>query len=221
MNQGIYGKSSLQAIYSLILLYFGKVAGLVINLVFIPIYSRELGTQQFGAVAIILSMQALMITLDLGMATLISRELSDTTKSKAQRVRVLQNAETLIAIFFFAIMIAAICSTIVIDAALNNTKIILLSIVLIFLLVIQNFHYIALIASGEYARATLIQSIGNIARGAITVASLSIHEATVEVYVTAQLLVATIHVFVSQQYSQKLIEYKRRISCHMGVDAIA
>ena len=55
-------------------LFAGRLGGVALNLLFLPLYDQRLGPQLFGAVALVLSLQAFFLVFDFGFATLLGAE---------------------------------------------------------------------------------------------------------------------------------------------------
>jgi O-antigen/teichoic acid export membrane protein len=55
---------------------FGRVWIALINLLFIPVYLRFLGIEEFGIIGIFASMQAILMVLDGGMSATLNREMA-------------------------------------------------------------------------------------------------------------------------------------------------
>ena len=66
------GKLKEKISLDIIMLYLSKASGALTGFIFIPIYSSLLGPENFGVIAIILSIQAFALMMDFGMSTYIS-----------------------------------------------------------------------------------------------------------------------------------------------------
>jgi O-antigen/teichoic acid export membrane protein len=182
------------------MLYAGKVSGVLVTLLFIPLYSRELGATQFGIIAVILSMQALLITLDFGLATQVGRELADSNTSANGHLQMILNAEVALVTLYLALFAAAFAA---LDMGLlgqTHTDIVLLTLVLFGLMVLQNLYYSAILARRAYSAASMIQLLGNLCRAAATAAMLVAYSATVQVFVVTQMVVALFHAGITRWY---------------------
>ncbi len=68
--------------------YFAVVWMGVISLAFIPIYFRELGSEQWGVVAICIALQALFNLLDVGLAQIMPRDVARVSADKRDAIKV-------------------------------------------------------------------------------------------------------------------------------------
>ena len=60
----------------LLFVFIGRIGGITVTLVFIPWYHLLLGGRAFGFFALVLSLQSLFLMFDLGLATLIARDVA-------------------------------------------------------------------------------------------------------------------------------------------------
>lgn len=89
----------------LLILYASKTGALVVGLLILPQFSKLLGPSLFGVVAVILSVQQLLLTLDLGMSVVVGRELALTHgTANLHDGRIRQSAEALILLFFLLLL---------------------------------------------------------------------------------------------------------------------
>ncbi len=188
------------ALTSLVMLYAGKTSGVLVTLLFIPLYSRELGATQFGIVAVILSMQALLITLDFGLATQVGRELADSNVSANSHLQMLRNAEVALLTLYLALFAAASVALKISLLGQIRAEVILISLVLFFTMVLQNIYINAILARSDYFYASIIQTIGNLCRAAVAATMLVAYSATVEVFVVTQLVVTLFTVSFTRWY---------------------
>jgi O-antigen/teichoic acid export membrane protein len=189
------GRSRRASLGTLVMLYGGKAAGIVVAFVFLPLYSRLLGTQQFGIVAVLLSLQALLLTLQLGMSTLLSRDIATGTGQPARLIAVSERILTAayVAILLVAVTLGATGRLPTINAATA------FGIALLFwLLVLQNLYYFALTAGGDRAGASALQIAGVGLRAGMTAVALLHIEANVQVFVCVQLLGAALHTLATR-----------------------
>lgn len=77
------------ALRELLWVYVGRSSGLVVNLAFLPLYSRLLGADEFGVLALILSASNLLSVLDLGTGQRATQVLADVHRSAGHRLAVL------------------------------------------------------------------------------------------------------------------------------------
>lgn len=180
----------------LMILYAGKASGIIINLLFIPFYSKILGVEKFGVVAVLISLQALLLMLDFGMANLITRDVAAHDRPSKSLVNLLKNAEFGLLLLYILLML--VCIILQYIGIFGNFSIISVvgSIALFFFLVLQNIYYCALVAYRSYGPASIIQMFGNLSRAIVTAVALFLLSPSIEVFIWSQLLVAAIHYVV-------------------------
>ena len=67
------------------LLYVSKSGAILVGLLILPFFNSQLGPDLFGLVALILSVQAFLLFVDFGMATLVGRDLAVAETTPLQR----------------------------------------------------------------------------------------------------------------------------------------
>lgn len=194
-----------RAISGMLMLYAGKASGVLVTLLFIPLYSRALGPSQFGVVAVILSLQALLVMLDLGMSTLVGRDIAAAGTGSEDLRRLRRGAELGLGT---AYLVALLLGALALGGGLSPAGIpvatLLCCIVLFAFLVLQNLYYCTVLARGEYAAASAIQLVGNLARAAATGFVLTGHAATLTAFVVTQTICAGIHAWATRAYAERL-----------------
>jgi O-antigen/teichoic acid export membrane protein len=192
------------AVIGMAALYAGKTSGILVAFLFLPFYSKVLGPDQFGLVAVLLSLQALLIMLDLGMATLVGREISAGCAPQEGQ-RLIRRAELTIAMFYALLLIglltlkaAGLFPTLTLSEACTCVAICLL-------LVVQNLHYTSQLATGSYRVSTLMQVVGVLARAVVTWYVLKSIEATFAAFLAAQLAVAALHLAATRLITEKVL----------------
>lgn len=182
----------------MLMLYAGKASGIVVNLVFIPFYSSALGPDGFGSVAVILSLQALLMMLDLGMSTLVGRNVAAAECTPAQLLRQLYCAELGLMVFYGALLLA-VGTLMLVGLGLGvDWLTALASVVLFMLLVLQNLHYGAIVARQAYTAASALQLVGNLARAGATAIVLTTVSATLPAFIVTQAAVAALQVIATR-----------------------
>ncbi|MGR5437916.1 hypothetical protein ACPV5C_28330, partial [Vibrio owensii] len=81
----------------------------LVGFIFLPFYRHHLGPEQFGVVAVILSLQNLLIMLDLGMSTLIGRDVAIAHSSPAELLTLTRTAEISLTGFYFLLIPVTVC----------------------------------------------------------------------------------------------------------------
>ncbi|MFZ6690054.1 lipopolysaccharide biosynthesis protein [Undibacterium sp. SXout11W] len=192
----------LQSIASL---YLGKMSGVLVAFLFLPWYSRLLGPSQFGLVAIVISLQSLLMMLDLGMSTVVGREVAAGQLRVKEIIRLVLVAERAL-IGFYLILLFGLCVWIA-AGGLENIKFFtaIECVVLFCLLVIQNVYYSAMLAKSEYKSATRIQATWVMIRAACSLLVLKYISPTFDSFIFVQLVVSTLHCIVSRNVTCRLL----------------
>jgi O-antigen/teichoic acid export membrane protein len=187
------GKQGLSAMLSMGMLYASRTSSVLVGFVFLPLYSRLLGAEQFGVVAVILSMQALLMMLDLGMSVLVSRDLAMSNSDSAANRLLIRNAKLALT-GFYAILLSTTIMAKLAGAMQSVSFITVISAVVLFwILVLQNLYAAATIACRAYTLASAVQLFGVIARAGITALVLAKVSPTLEAFVITQLIVSALH----------------------------
>jgi O-antigen/teichoic acid export membrane protein len=175
---------------NLLTLYLGKVAGVVVGVLLLPLFVRLLGDRVFGGVAVVLSLQALAVMLDFGFPTLIGREIAGSRTSNASIGKLVAAAIFGLSAPYVAIFIV-VAACVALGGFSSWSWIAPLgAVVLIWQLVLQNFYYSAIVSSQRYVAATFILVLGTIARGGATAYVLWAVSPTLEGFVVTQTAVA-------------------------------
>lgn len=181
------------------MLYAGRSSSLLVAFLFLPLYSHLLGSSQFGVVAVILSLQALLVMMDLGMSTLTGREISVSNGTDSSLLTLLRAAELSLSGFYGLLLFIAVALKIFYFSSLISWLVVVGSVVLFWLLVMQNLYYCSLIARRNYTLGSGVQIVGVVVRAFITAAALSYVSATLEVFIIAQLIVTAVHWWLSRR----------------------
>jgi O-antigen/teichoic acid export membrane protein len=178
--------------------FASRLGGIVVSLVFLPIYTRLLSPQEFGAVALLLSLQAFFLVSDLGLATVLAR---DTAIARGDPVALAaatwdrRRGEIILA----ALVLLAAAGTVAViglrggPAVVQDTIRVMAGTALIALLVLLNVSQLCLNALGHYRLTATLTTTGTIARAAASALALAHVEASVSVFLWSQLAVATVH----------------------------
>ncbi len=186
----------------LAMLFGSRLAGITVSLVFMPLYARLLGAHDFGLVALVLSMQALMIMLDLGMSALTTRDLA-ASKSSSASIGQWKQSEKVLSVYFLALLLPSM----VIGALLDQSTILVAACIALFwALTLQNLAQAAMIALGDVNRAALLQVFGVLTRAALTAGTLIWIEASVQAFVAVQLLGAIAHLAANRHFGQRQLK---------------
>lgn len=191
----------------MLMLYAGKASGILVTLLFIPLYNRTLGPEQFGIVAVILSLQALLIMLDFGLSTLVSRDVATGQIASKKLWAEIRNAERALLSLYLVILSVVVAAWAWGVFGSISVVALVCSIVLFGFLVLQNLHYCIIIANRQYVRASMLQSGGNLVRAAVTAMVLSNYSSTLEAFVVVQAVFAGLQAWSTRAQSAQLYRH--------------
>jgi O-antigen/teichoic acid export membrane protein len=207
---------SWQGAGGVLMLYAGKASGVLVTLLFIPLYNRVLGPEQFGAAAVILSLQALLLMLDFGLATLVGRDVASGHGSRIEQWVRIRDAERVLLGFYVVILLAVLAAQPAGLFAHVSPVTLVCSVLLFGFLVLQNLHYCVILASREYTRASLVQLVGNLARAGATALVLCTYSASLEAFVTVQALCALLQAVGTRAQAAALLGHTAGETCAQG-----
>jgi O-antigen/teichoic acid export membrane protein len=196
---------SRSVVSNMLMLYAGKTSSLLVAFLFLPLYNHRLGPEQFGFVAVILSLQALLVMMDLGVSTLVGREIAIESETGDFYRKLIRTAELTLSMFYSAVLCGAL-TAVNFGFFIRFGWLLVFEVILLFwLLVLQNLYYSALIANRNYIAGSTVQIVGVIARACGTAYVLSFHSATLQAFVFTQLVFAAIHWWISRIICMKKI----------------
>ena len=183
---------------NLAMLFVSKAGGVLVVMFFMPLFFRILGAEQFGVVAVILSLQALLMMLDLGMSTMVGRDVAVYGSQATQSTTTWRNAEAILTVFYIGIaVIAALSGTLGSLAGLSELSIV--SVVgLFWALVLQNLGLSVLLSAKSFKAASAIQLIGALFRAGLTVIAMKQIDATLSIFITTQLITSLLQLWVTR-----------------------
>lgn len=187
----------------MLMLYAGRSSSLLVAFVFLPLYSRMLGASQFGSIAVILSFQALLVMMDLGMSTLLGREVSVSNNDRSTLVKLLRSAELSLSGFYGILIFCALCLKFSILSMAISWSAIVAVVLLFWLLVLQNLYYSMLIADRRYILGSTLQVMGVTLRAGVTALALYVFSATLDMFIYTQLAVTILHWWISRSLVMK------------------
>lgn len=197
------------AVFNMAMLYAGRASGILVAVFFLPMYSKLLGAQQFGTVAVILSLQSLLVMMDLGMSSLISRDFAVAQTKLHELISLIRTAEKGLINFYIILFFFAIGLKLVDGLKDVGGEVVFGSIILFCFMVLQNLYYSALIASSHYSIASWLQVCGVAARAGATAFVLLKISSTLTAFVLIQCLFGALHFFVTRFYFFKLFKITR------------
>jgi len=173
---------------NLAMLFISKAGGVLVVLLFMPMFYRILGAAQFGVVAVILSLQALLVMLDLGMSTMVGREVAVHGTGSPNSAKMWRNAEVVLSVFYLGLLLlAGLWGAFSSPANLSGASTAAIAL-LFWAMVLQNLGQTLLLGAKSYQAASSLQLFGALFRAAITLIALQKIAATVPVFIAAQLL---------------------------------
>jgi O-antigen/teichoic acid export membrane protein len=200
MIDQVGSRTPLRAMANMAMLYAGKTSGVLVAFVFLPLYSRLLGPEQFGVVAVILSLQALLMMLDLGMSTLVSRDVAVAKSSSTELLQLIRTAELGLTAFYIVLLAGTAVFKIFGGMPGVSFGVALGPVLLFWLLVLQNIYYSAMLARRAYTVASLVQVLGVVARAGITAYVLANVSATITAFIISQVILGAIHFGITRFY---------------------
>lgn len=175
------------------MLYAGKTSGLLVAFFFMPLYSRLLGPEQFGVVAVILSLQALLMMMDLGMSTLLSREVAVASSVSGNPLKLVRAVELSLSGVYLLLVILVVMIKIITGLFDLSFPAVLGVLVLFWFVVLHNQYYMAVLARQKYFTTSVIQLVGIIVRAIMTWAALRYYSSTLDVFIWSQVVVSGVH----------------------------
>lgn len=197
---------SLRLWVELSLLYASKSGGLVVGVLILPWYQKLLGEDEFGAVAVIISLQAFLFMLDLGASTIVGRDLA-VPRDEKNHLETWRAAEFVLHIFYIIILFTSASVNFIANAPLSFVQIILF-LLLAWSLTVQNVGQSALLAKRYFVVASIIQLIGVLSRAFATIAALYFVRADLEVFLMAQALIGVVQMVVTHYICRRMFYSK-------------
>lgn len=189
-----FADSKIKAMISLGLLFSSRAGGVLVALVFLPLYARLLDVQEFGLATLVLTGQSIVLTLDLGMAALMTRESAAAVDKKTMWIH-LQRAEILLAIYYLGF------SLIVIYVFVHFNLSVFMAVTcaaMYFVLTLQNIYHSIMLGSSRHLPVASVQIVGVLFRALICVATLYFIEASLLAFVLSQLAGAILHMLLTR-----------------------
>ena len=196
--------SKQRRLIDLLLLYVSKSGVVLVGLLILPFFNQVLGPEQFGVVALILTLQALLLFLDLGMATVVGRDLAAANSTSLQRALTWRAAEYVISIIYGALLFPVLIATWVWSDLLQLIEV-TSCVILFWALTIQNIGQNALLARHFFIEAALIQGTGVVIRHGLTAIALAWLSPTLICFVSIQAAVSVAQMLVTRWRCKKIL----------------
>lgn len=192
--------------FKLAVLYGSKFIGAIAGFVFMPIYLRLMGAEDFSIVAVITSLQAFALIFDFGVLTTVGRDLAVVGSKLKDRLRLLLSAEGALIFLYFvggAVLIAGLALL-----HWSNSKVFMNFGVLILLLgvILQALHGTALISLSRYYEGALCNTFMVVLRSIGTWIVIRYLSPSIEAFVFAQALFSVVGALVSRIYSMRHLQ---------------
>jgi O-antigen/teichoic acid export membrane protein len=188
----------------LFLLFTSKSGVMIVGILILPIFHRILGSNDFGVVAVILSLQAFALIADFGMATLVGRDISHYQNS-LKGFATLRDAKIVVNIFYGGGLVIGLF-VILLTSALTSKIHIFVGCSLLFLLsVLQNIEFSAILARKHYIVASVTQIIGVLGRALLTVAALVYVSKSLFVFIIAQVVGIALQLYMTSFCRRRVI----------------
>ena len=187
------------AALNVIALYAGKLSGIAVSVFFLPMYSRLLGPELFGIVALFFSLQALLMLTDVGASTLVGRNAAAADKSLAEQLQLLKTAEMTLGLLYSVLLGIALLAAIITGRASSHLLEAIIAVPCLLLLVLQNIYYSGLLGFKAYHQATAVQSVGLVGRALATWLTLQFISPTLLAFLLAQLVCTALHCWFTRK----------------------
>lgn len=171
------------------MLYVSRSGAVLVGILILPQFTRLLGPEQFGIVAVIFSFQALLLILDLGMSTLLSRDIA-ASKANGESLTAWRTAEAVVSGLYVVLTPVALLLSSFVSTGLSPIQL-LMGMLLFWALTLQNIGQAALLAKHHFAAAGSIQFVGVAVRGIATLLALRFIAADLTVFLLSQLVCGT------------------------------
>lgn len=199
-------KHALGSLINLAFLFGAKIGSIVTGIVFLPLFDSLLGVEQFGILALILSLQALLLMLDLGMATLVGRDVAVGGYEITSPQSTWHNSEVVMtALYIIFCIVIMLFWAFQIDKPLSLSS--MLGIVILFwALILQNISYSAITGVKSYKTASFFQLTGTLLKASVSFMALKYISPTLEVFIYSQLIVGLIHLCIIRVVCDKALK---------------
>lgn len=180
-----------------------RVGGVLVNLIVLPVFLRHLAPADFGIVAVILSLQSFLLFMDLGMSTLIGRDVAASAGDAVTRARTwvtFNDAERLIAIVYGILLVGSI----VVASALSTVAPWIAggAVVLFGLVVAQNLSAAVLLNASHFRTVSVLQSAGPLVRGVVTALALVVSGAGLRAFLVAQIVTSLLYYLLTRRLAR-------------------
>ncbi|MDZ7892209.1 MAG: oligosaccharide flippase family protein [Rhodoferax sp.] len=191
----------------LLMLFISKSGAIVVGMFFLPWYQQLLGPEAFGIVALVLSLQAFLLMLDLGTSTLVGRDLASGQSHYPADVT-LSAAQLVLHIAYLVLLVTAVAVGNIWASTVSVWQLIA-CVVFFWALTVQNVGQSALLARRAYLQAGKAQTIGVIVRAVITLAALKLVSANLTTFLLAQTVTAVIQMVATSWLCNRALDSRQ------------
>lgn len=184
-------------LFDLGLLYVSKSGAILVGLLILPFFNSQLGPDLFGLVALILSVQAFLLFVDFGMATMVGRDLAVAETTPLQSYTTWRAAESLISLLYLALASIALIASWLWGGKLTSLEILSCGL-LFWALTLQNIGQSALLARHQFAVAAVLQITGVLIRHGLTALMLLWIAPTLTCFIVTQSIVAVVQMLLTR-----------------------
>lgn len=195
-------------VLDLAMLYASKSGAVLVGIFILPLFQKLLGPEAFGVVAVILSLQAFLIAMDLGMSAIVGRDIAAADNLNAS-LSSWCHAETVLHCAYAVFLLLALFVGAVLPPTSLTPLQLVVSLIMFWALSVQNVGQSALLARRCYRQAGVIQTAGVLGRGLFTLLALHFIRPDLDVFVITQTICAVIQLIVTRVYCLREFEYKR------------
>lgn len=194
-----------RTIADMLSVFASRFGGIVVSLLFLPIYSRLLSPDAFGLVALLLSIQSFFLVSDLGLATLLARDTAIARGTSRGLLEVARNRRRAEIILFAPVLIVSLFAFAVsafdlFDFTWRDAGRIVLGMSLVALLVLLNIAQLCLNSLGQYQLNSIITTTGILLRATITALALAFVDANFDIFLISQVVVSITHYGIARFY---------------------
>ncbi len=196
-------RSKIKVIFSLGMLYASKSGAIVVGLFVLPLYGRLLGPEAFGIVALILSLQAFLLLLDLGMSTVVGRDIA-ASQNNQENFNKWRAAELLLLIVHSILLLIAVVLYVLLSPPFSIFQVVF-CIIFFGALTINNLEHSVLLSKRQFIFSGATQVFGVLARALVTVGALLYIRADLNTFLVTQTLAAIVQVIITNWLCKRVL----------------